>query len=876
MSSQTRNEPDEGYFNDISRQPNRRKNESPGSAHENNDPQNDAVDGGLPRTKRIACIICRKRKLKCDGNKPSCGTCARLKHSCAYDEVRRKSGPKRGYVKELETRLAQVESLLKTTGSRNGTSGGTLHADAAFVQSPVDQVSQPDYMNMDLGVDCGDDMERAMNAAGLFQGHTTQEAIPNVMGDNSEDIGGLGNTFSWEMIGLGLDEPLPSQDVIDDLHQIYFEKLHAAVPVMHKYRYLAAMNLSPSMRPPVCLRYAMWCLAAGATDRYSDLHTHFYQRARKYVEIDEMRGHGEGCLSVAHTQAWALISFYEYKMMYFPRAWMSTGRSVRMAQMMGLHRMDGGQSDCKQVLPPPRDWIEREERRRTFWTVYCGDRYASICTGWPMTIDNKDILSNLPATEDAFERNTPQETLSLEETLSSEGDSFLSPFGGVIVMANLLGRNLIHVNQPGPDDRPFDLSGEFWKRHREMDNVLSKVSLSLPDHLRLPAGIRDPNIVFLNMEIHTSTICLHQAAISTATAHGVQDSTITESRSRCLVAATEISNIMRLISHIDITSNHPFMVYCVYVAARVLVQHQRTRPDDQASQSSLQFLVSVMRALKRKHPLAQSFLAQLDCDIQSGDIRTSSTQSEFSLNPCRFAEIVGGGKCPMPYDGDVRKPANQASDDLPRGHFHVMAQSMGGNGQESRQPTVSSINLATREQRTPQQRNPFRQTSQTQIQQCEWAVEIPHEPSDGPLLQRFETGMSSDQQTINSNQPTPNTSHHSSSNTSYSSPHLADDANPNCNLNGSADSHPAFFGGDSSFAGFTPPEDHSQYSLPGPAKADAGVGGYEPWRSNPVVGTPSAGTGLSPLGEGEWTQIMEGMGWDGGVLGQGLRQRNDG
>ena len=31
---------------------------------------------------------------------------------------------------------------------------------------------------------------------------------------------GLGiddNTFSWEMIGLGLEEPLPAQDTIDEL-----------------------------------------------------------------------------------------------------------------------------------------------------------------------------------------------------------------------------------------------------------------------------------------------------------------------------------------------------------------------------------------------------------------------------------------------------------------------------------------------------------------------------------------------------------------------------------------------------------------------------------------------------------------------------------
>ena len=63
-------------------------------------------NSGVPKQKRLACIVCRKRKLKCDGNKPSCSTCSRLGHNCAYDEVRKKSGPKRGYVKALEERLS--------------------------------------------------------------------------------------------------------------------------------------------------------------------------------------------------------------------------------------------------------------------------------------------------------------------------------------------------------------------------------------------------------------------------------------------------------------------------------------------------------------------------------------------------------------------------------------------------------------------------------------------------------------------------------------------------------------------------------------------------------------------------------------------------
>lgn len=62
----------------------------------------------VPRPKRIACVVCRRRKLRCDGRRPSCGTCSRLGHECAYDEVRKKSGPKRGYVKQLEARLGML------------------------------------------------------------------------------------------------------------------------------------------------------------------------------------------------------------------------------------------------------------------------------------------------------------------------------------------------------------------------------------------------------------------------------------------------------------------------------------------------------------------------------------------------------------------------------------------------------------------------------------------------------------------------------------------------------------------------------------------------------------------------------------------------
>ncbi len=151
------------------------------------------------------------------------------------------------------------------------------------------------------------------------------------------------------------------------------------------------MDLVYGQRPPICLRYIMWCLSATVTDKYMEFQDIFYRRARKYVEVDEMAGSGEAFVSVAHAQCWTLIGSYEFKMMYFPRAWMSAGRAARLVLMMGLNRVDSVSADVKQSLPPPKDWTECEERRRAFWMAYCVDRYASMATGWPMSINEKDV-----------------------------------------------------------------------------------------------------------------------------------------------------------------------------------------------------------------------------------------------------------------------------------------------------------------------------------------------------------------------------------------------------------------------------------------------------------------------------------------------------
>jgi len=481
-------------------------------------------------------------------------------------------------VKELEARLKQVETLLTTQPD----------TDIAPTQQPLPTppVNGMDIFNVTTSTGQPSSMQQE-----------AEMVDPGLSIGNDFGLGGIDN-FNWDMISLGLEEPLPSQDIMDELYEIYFTKAHPSMPIIHKPRFLASLNMSYHLRPPICLRYIMWAHACALTPKYKTSAELFYQKARKYIEQDEMKGHGESFISVQHGQTWNLIVTYEFKMMYFPRAWMSCGRATRIVQLMGFHRQDRVGLDVKQTVAPPKDWIEREERRRTFWLSYCQDRYASVGTGWPLMIDERDILTNLPASEEAFITGRAEPTPMLSDVMAGQGCSGLSAFSGVCLLATVFGRNLTHLHRPTEDDNDHDLNGEFWKRHRGLDNIVLNTSLSLPGHLRLPYGLSDPNIIFTNMSIHSCAICLHQAAIFKADKHNLHAQISADSKRRCIVAADQITNIMKMCSHLDLAQLHPFVAFCLYVAARVFVQYLKSKRDDSAVRASLMFLLSAMNALR--------------------------------------------------------------------------------------------------------------------------------------------------------------------------------------------------------------------------------------------------------------------------------------
>ncbi|KZL64746.1 oleate activated transcription factor 3, partial [Colletotrichum tofieldiae] len=306
----------------------------------------------------------------------------------------------------------------------------------------------------------------------------------------------------------------------------------------------------------------------------------------------------------------------------FSRASASLSRGLRIAQMLGLHRLDSPRQTMISTLPPPEDWCELEERRRTWWVIFCSDRFVSGVTGWPALIHEKDVATLLPASDDSFEQGLEEETGLLADAL--QGTLAYSSFAGKILSAYVYHKTLDHTFQTSPGDSPEDVkNGPYWKRHREIDSHLHNLIMYLPERLRLPQNAKDNNALFFTISIYSSTICIHRAALAKVREFDLPGSMFLWSKLRLLPAADEVVNALKLAVDIQSILLDHYVAFSAYLVALVFLESYKELPS-QRSQSSLEFLLSSLVACGRQDLFTRSLALQLARGMTQCEVRSSA------------------------------------------------------------------------------------------------------------------------------------------------------------------------------------------------------------------------------------------------------------
>ncbi|OQV03995.1 Fungal Zn2-Cys6 binuclear cluster domain-containing protein [Cladophialophora immunda] len=443
-----------------------------------------------------ACVRCQKRKIRCDGAVPACGACRKAGANCVGGGASRDIP--RGYVHDLEARIAWLESIVREhvpsvdlgagphyqshgTPSRGPKDSTLSHPQpddgASDAYSPEDEsLSDITHQIGLVSVTSGTDLRYLGPSSGLFFTKFV--------------LAGLGRRiqvekqYSPDPVKDSLSIPadllvVRPQDLPSDkrharwLSQAYFETVHLQFPFLHGPSYFDILEkLYDGVEVgPTCEFQVFMVLAIGATilarrAKIPLCAEGYYASAMTRLDGIFQKASFTGVQCVLLLQTYAMNNpssgLSLWSLHYHCLAWTIE---------LGLQRNAPGN-----LFSVP----QQELRTRVFWCVYTIDRALCTLMGRPLGLMDEQCDLRLPL-------NIDDKDLDSSQTKSGHGDDSLTDMSSAIHLFKLARLNseikcvLYCVGrQYPPYTRPATSDIVRWKE--DILNRLRKWKEEIPRH----------------------------------------------------------------------------------------------------------------------------------------------------------------------------------------------------------------------------------------------------------------------------------------------------------------------------------------------------------------------------------------------------------
>lgn len=395
--------------------------------------------------------------------------------------------------------------------------------------------------------------------------------------------------------------PMPPSELITHLGDTFFTHIGCNYPFLQRERFLHDLEqkqVDAILVDAVCALAARFSthtlLAQQPHDETrptpAEFGHAFAQRAKAAL-MDTFP-----CPSVAAVQAALLLAYNEFGESRDSGLWMYLGIAIRMAQDLGMHRVEGlkyqgrdgptpkavkreslgggnvsnpvgttvrstqtfvessdEQSDAKEISERK---AAEQERVDTFWAVFFLDRVVSSGTGRRSTLRDKDIEISFP---------------SLDETDANSG--WPAAFPALIRIVHLYGGVADLLNSI---KEPSDITSETPQRLAAMESQVTQFYQGLSPRLHFDAvnfqhymkAGEGTNFVLLHFWFHTLIVLLHQPTLlKTFEGHMLQ--LFPNSQQLSMSSAKTIADILSYSQLMDAKASlgNPFTSQPIYIAA---------------------------------------------------------------------------------------------------------------------------------------------------------------------------------------------------------------------------------------------------------------------------------------------------------------------
>lgn len=387
-----------------------RSNEAPLSPVKDDDANRNDDGHGLPpwselRTKAgkerkrlpLACIACRRKKIRCSGENPACKHCLRSRIPCVYKVTTRKAAPRTDYMAMLDKRLRRMEERVIRIIPKED--HGILAAiGRANVKPPLPAppgkgvaLSNKRHANQAF-----DDLEDWADPSS-----TTAETKPLPTYDSAQDPLKARETDEQSLLCEGAGS-LPPKEIQEHLAEIFFDYVHGqSYHLLHRpsfMRKLGQGQVAPVLLLAVCAISARFSTHPALATEPAFLRGESWAAAAREISLKRYDAPNITILIV-----YLILTLHEFGTCQGGRSWMFGGMAQRMAYALQLHQ----DLDHDPKSQPAREkseltFTDREIRRRTMWACFLMDRFCSSGTERPTFVAVDHIRAQLPICEYYF------------------------------------------------------------------------------------------------------------------------------------------------------------------------------------------------------------------------------------------------------------------------------------------------------------------------------------------------------------------------------------------------------------------------------------------------------------------------------------------
>ena len=544
------------------------------------------------RTKHIttACLTCRRKKIKCSGETPTCSHCILYSQTCVYQHgTDKRKVPVKERLAALEAHAYELEELLKSHGItapnfERGTVTGT-GISVKYAGDPdfaVHSSENDDYSGVR-------DTSQSQPSAGLAtprrpaSGYATPTSDTDpLMEQLSGRIGSLqiaedgqlrfyGATSNLHIIQNGpltrsrhsMDESLESlfmaagvgqfvdSELEDHLLKIYFcwedPSIHCVNEIVFwRERAKCKATGCASNLYSEFLTNVMCAVSASMTSRQcpslpQPLPEFFAARAKALLNVEMVAP------TISTVQSFVILSAVEALLCRDASGWLFSGMAVRLAVDLGLHLDLQSYVDAGVI-----DHEEAVIRSTVFWGAFVHDRMWSVYVGRPVALEDKHITLAPPM--DDFE---PLEQHSwvpyLDESKNNDNPSLPNPIEQMTRCNVSLCAKMCRIRESLYADKKsspqhYEETQRFAVSMRaELEEWLSSLPATLRvDYADSETSVYLPHVLQLHMQYYTVMILVNRPFFSAPKGAKITPSNVFACRSSCTVAAANLVKLVRI------------------------------------------------------------------------------------------------------------------------------------------------------------------------------------------------------------------------------------------------------------------------------------------------------------------------------------------